>query len=75
MRVITRPDPDIDGNNYDVSPVLAKEGFWLTVGKASIHVKDGDYGINIAIYRLGREDEDALSESYVPHDELEGEEI
>jgi hypothetical protein len=64
---------DPDGPDFEVSEKVAKEGFWLTVGKASIHIKDGDDGVSVSIYALHGEMENALSEAWVTHGELEGE--
>lgn len=61
---------DPDGEDYDVPEALAKEGFWLTVGKASVHIKDGDDGVSVSVYRLHGEMDDSLSEAWVTHGEL-----
>ncbi len=65
---------DPDGNDYEVPEALGKEGFWLTVGKASILIKDGDDGVSAAIYPLHGEADDSLAEAWVTHGELEPEE-
>lgn len=59
--------------DYVVTPELAKNGFWLTVGKAAIRIKDGDDGISIAVYAQGREDQEHIAETWVTHGELEEE--
>mgnify|MGYP001812341881 CR=1 FL=1 len=64
---------DPDGHDFEVPEALAKEGLWLTVGKASIHIKQHDDGVAVDIYALGGEMESALSEAWVTHGELEGE--
>lgn len=66
-------DVDLEGTDFDIDPALAKDGFWLTVGKASIHIKDGDDGISVSVYAKDAEMEDALGETWVTHGELEGE--
>lgn len=71
LAIIKGGDPD--GNDYEVPDQLAGEGFWLTVGKASIHIKDGDDGVSVSIYRLHSEMDDSLAEAWVTHGELEPE--
>lgn len=65
---------DADGNDYEVPEALAKEGFWLTVGKSSIHIRLGCDGVSVSMYALRGEADDALSEAWVTHGELELEE-
>ena len=64
---------DVDGNDYEVPLPLAKEGFWLTVGRASIHIKHGDDGVSVSVYAKDGEMESSLGETWVTHGELEGE--
>lgn len=59
--------------DYVVPLAVAKAGFWLTVGKASIHIKDGDEGVSVAVYAKDAEMEAAIGETWVTHGELEGE--
>jgi len=63
----------IKAHEARVSPEEAKEGFWLTVGKASLHIKDGDEGISLTVYRLDHEDEESRAELWVLNSELENE--
>ena len=65
---------DGNGNDYEVPDTLAKEGFWLTVGKASVHIKDGDDGVSVSLYGLHHEMDDSLAEVWATHSELESEE-
>jgi DNA-directed RNA polymerase subunit RPC12/RpoP len=69
----TVPISDGDGNDLHIPEATCKEGFWLTVGKASIHIKDGDDGVSVAVYAKGAEMESAIGETWVTHGELEGE--
>jgi hypothetical protein len=54
-----------------LSPLIGKEGFWLSVGKASIYIKDRDDNISIAVYPIDHESEESVLETCVLHSELE----
>lgn len=58
-------------NDFHVPDNISKEGFWLTVGKASIHVKSSEEGVSVSIYALGSENDDSISEAWATHSELQ----
>lgn len=48
----------------------ANDGLWLSVRGASIKINPTDDGIVVDIYRVGREDREAIASTWVSYDEL-----
>lgn len=56
---------------YRASDALAAEGFWITVGSASVHIRKVDEGVSCSVYGLDREDADgSLAEAWATNAEI-----
>jgi hypothetical protein len=60
-------------NEFELPEKAAKEGVWLTVGKASVYVRQSDEGVGVDIYPLDKENNDAVASAWALDSELEGE--
>jgi hypothetical protein len=57
-------------DEFDAPEEMAKGGFWIRVGKASIYIRKTDDGVSTAIYPLGKEDGESIGETYAFDAEL-----
>ena len=49
------------------------ETVWMTVDTVSIKIRRQDEGVSVHLYPLGREDEDAIGETFARYDECQEE--
>lgn len=62
-----------ENNEFATTEELAKSGLWITVGKASIYIKQQDDGVSAVIYPAGKEDGDSVGETFALNSELSSE--
>ena len=54
-----------DGRDY----TLDGNSVWITVDTVSVYIRRQEEGVSVCLYPTGREDEDAIGETYVAYDE------